>query len=226
MCCALVQRNAGKADRDKPMTVGAFLRQLKAINAWGTFLIPSPPAGPVPVRTTLRTRLGSLSTMSCATKPPREKPSKSTSAKPSARTKAIVSSAISATVSGALPPDAPTPDSLRRSQAWSQQAVDNAGIEVIQYRAPMIQHDHRDTARRSELPVDDLRPCTIDASGRARPSTVSSSWSVADGMHSRSPRICATGLRLGAAALASRQGQRRSYRSLTTTLPFERPAST
>ena len=74
-----------------------------------TLSMPVPPAGPVPARISRRTRVGSRSATSCATKPRSEKPRMSTRSSPSARIVATVSEAISATVSGGLPPEAPMP---------------------------------------------------------------------------------------------------------------------
>ena len=67
-----------------------------------------------------------------------------------------------------------------------------------------VMHDHRDTGRGPEQPVDELRPCNIDAPGRRI-----------------FPRDYAAGLRrmrLGHALLIA-------YRILMTALPFDRPVS-
>ena len=74
-----------------------------------TFVIPSPPAGPVPARMTLRTSCGSSAAISWAIMPPIEKPSRSTFSRPRARMKATASCAIASMVLGVEPPEAPTP---------------------------------------------------------------------------------------------------------------------
>ncbi len=45
-------------------------------------------------------------------------------------------------------------------------AVDDARIEIVQGGAPMIQHEHGDAGRGSELPVNELRARGMDVPGR------------------------------------------------------------
>ena len=78
-----------------------------------TFLMPSPPAGPVPARISLRTSCGSSCAITWAIMPPVENPKRSTWSKPRARMKVTASLAIAAMVSGVEPVEAPTPGCLR-----------------------------------------------------------------------------------------------------------------
>ncbi len=74
-----------------------------------TVSMPSPPAGLVPARITLRTKPGSSCAISWAIMPPIENPSRSTCSKPRARMNVSASVAISWIVSGVLLVEAPTP---------------------------------------------------------------------------------------------------------------------
>ena len=68
-----------------------------------------PPAGPVPVRISLRISRGCLTTSAWATMPPSENEKMSTVSYPSAVMNVYASSAIASTVPGTLPVDAPSP---------------------------------------------------------------------------------------------------------------------
>jgi hypothetical protein len=71
--------------------------------------IPGAPLGPVAARIRRRTSAGRISAISCATKPPIEKPSRSTLSSPSASAKVIIFLAVSAMHGPNAPVEAPIP---------------------------------------------------------------------------------------------------------------------
>src|SRR6267142_2710060 len=81
--------------------------------------IPCPLRGPVPNSTRRRTRLGACNVISCATKPPIEKPSTSTFASPSALMNATALAPICAILVGTSPEELDTPALLNRMTSRS-----------------------------------------------------------------------------------------------------------
>ena len=106
-----------------PIPAGVLVKNRNCFGSWpvskprnmsryvtlATLLMPSPPAGPVPVMIILRTSCGFISTISCAIIPPIEKPNRSTWSSPMASMKVMASLAISSIDAAGAPLDAPTP---------------------------------------------------------------------------------------------------------------------
>ena len=132
-----------------------------------TFLMPSPPAGPVPARISLRTSCGSSWAITWAIMPPMEKPSRSTWSRPSARMKVTASLAIASMVSGVEPVEAPTPRLSKVMTAVLRgDAVDDPGVPVVQDRGQVGEEDHRDPGLRAELAVGEIHSAGGDGAGR------------------------------------------------------------
>ncbi len=81
--------------------------------------MPWPPRGPVPTSTSLRTSSGACKAISCATKPPMEKPSTSTVFSPSVLMKATALAPIRSTVVGTSPELLEMPALLNRMTSRS-----------------------------------------------------------------------------------------------------------
>src|SRR5215468_10243303 len=81
--------------------------------------MPSPPSGPVPARITRRIKSVFSRTTCWATKPPSEKPSKSTYFRPSAWMNVTTCLAMPETVSAGSPPELATPALLNRTTGRS-----------------------------------------------------------------------------------------------------------
>ena len=153
-----------------------------------TFVIPSPPAGPVPARMTLRTSCGSSAAISWAIMPPIEKPRRSTCSRPSARMKATASlrhrldGVGRGAARGADAPVVEGDDPVLRGDA-----VDDSGVPVVQDGGQVGEEDHRDAGRRAELAVGEVDTADRDRAGRrgrvrrdhvaaCLPGRTSSSW--------------------------------------------------
>ena len=132
-----------------------------------TFVMPSPPAGPVPARMTLRTSCGSSAAISWAIMPPIEKPRRSTFSRPSARMKATASCAIASMVLGVDPPEAPTPR-LSKAMTRCRAAMPSTtrGSQLSKHGGEVGEEDHRDAGRRAELAVGEVDAADRDRAGR------------------------------------------------------------
>ena len=85
-----------------------------------------------------------MSAISCATKLPSEKPSRSTRCKLIASMNAMASWAIASTVFGVVPVVAPTPTlSNATTPSIRGEGVDEGGVPVVEVAAEVLQQDER-----------------------------------------------------------------------------------
>ena len=132
-----------------------------------TFVMPSPPAGPVPARISLRTSCGSSAAITWAIMPPIEKPRRSTCSRPSARMKATASFAIASMVLGVEPLEAPTPRlSKVMTRCWAAMPSTTRGSQLSKHGGQVGEEDHRDAGLRAELAVGEVDTPGGDGAGR------------------------------------------------------------
>jgi len=115
---------AGRGRREEQEVLGVLAlagRLLQGSLEYGPVAAgPGSPAGAVPARMTRRTKSGRCWTMTWATMPPREKPSRSTVLSSSACRNAIASPVMASMLSGVVPPEPPTP---RRSTRMTRRSA-------------------------------------------------------------------------------------------------------
>ena len=119
---------------------------------------PSRRPGPVPVRMSLRTSSGCLTTSAWATMPPRENEKMSTVSKPSALMKVTASSAIASTRVGHVAGGGADTAVVEGDDVMVPgDRVDDARIPVVQVGGQVDEEDHRHPALRPELAVGEGR---------------------------------------------------------------------
>src|SRR5208337_107416 len=144
---------------------------IASCNTAPTPLMPSPPAGPVPARMMRRTRSGRSCAMTCAEKPPKEYPRRSTLVNSRASTKVIASLAISATSSGVLPPEPPTPRLSKTITRWffaSPSTVAGSQSSALQHCGQMVEKDDGDAPLLAYIAIREARAVDIHRFGWGR----------------------------------------------------------
>ena len=135
-----------------------------------TFVMPSPPAGPVPARISLRTNCGSSCAITWAIMPPIEKPSRSTRSRPSARMNVTASLAIAWIVSGVLPVEAPTPRlSKVITRCCAAMPSTTRGSQLSRTAARWVRKTTGTPVVRAELAVGEAHSTGRDGAGQGVP---------------------------------------------------------
>src|SRR5690242_2427429 len=151
----------------------------------------SPPRGPVPTRTSLRTRSGRSRAISWGVSPPRERPKMSTDLRPRPSMKLMASAAMPAIVCGAVPVLRPTPALSSRmiSRPGGGGRVADGGVEVVEVAHEVLGEDQRGTCGDPEAAVSETSTADFQEPGESGRSEGSDHGWLAPGRGLGSPTV-------------------------------------